>query len=263
MTDTDGLGDVLAGAPMAESLEEADRPALAQLSHDQMALLDTFLDGFETRRAVLLWMQEVAIQSLGQLGDTWFKRQVTDPTTMSALLNRPWGPVEDAELTAEWMRSLRRDIAAKDLLGAFHGATASFRWSATEAYDADEYDRGGEFHEQDPALRPGLGHMQETQQWALRRLLAGFADEDALLVWGQFVTRASYAEIDRQTVKDAYFDLTVREWMTTPDDPDARFWRETWAAKYLLPAFNRAAARVASRASEVPKHSSSMTVPQG
>lgn len=241
----------LADAPL--DLPESDRPALEKLTSDQMQLLGELLDGFQTRRAVIRWMQSVAVQSLGHLGDGWFVEQATDPTVMSAFVDRPWGPVDEAEFSEPWAAQFRRDIAAKDLLGAFHDATRSFRWSTSEQYDQDAYDDVDDLEQQHPAMRPAMSRMQRQQRWAVDELLAGFEDADALLVWAQFVTRASYAEIERTTLKDAYFEQVVREWLTSPADPRCRFWRETWAVKYLLPGFNRAANRLSSRAAEIPE----------
>lgn len=265
MTDVPALPDGRSGPTgsghqredLADRLTDASnesRGALAKLTHDQMALLEAWLDGFESRAAVLRWMQEAAIQSLGQLGDDWFKRQVCDPNTVSALLGRPWGPVEAGDLSREWMAQHRRDVAAKDLLGVFHDASRTFRWSAGDYYgesdDQREMLENADLDEQHPALRPELDDVSSQQRRALQYLLDGFADADAFLVWGQYVVKATYAEIDRETIKDAYFDLVVRDWMTSPEDPTTRFWRETWAAKFYLPGCNRTAAQLASRTTE-------------
>lgn len=243
---SDRLDNLLDDAP-----DVTDRPALAKLSADQLSLLDQWLKGFTSRRAVLDWMQEAAMQSLGALEDDWFVAQVTDATVMASLLEEPWGPLE-RDVSSAWAADYRADVAAKDLIGAFHDATNQFRWSASERHDRDEYD-GDEtdLDAQAPGMRPAFEDVDKQQDWALARLLDGFEDAEQFLLWGQYVTRASYAEIDRSTVREAYFDRVVRDWMTSPVDEQARFWRETWAAKFVLPGFNRAAARISSRSSEV------------
>jgi hypothetical protein len=113
--------------------------------------------------------------------------------------------------------------------------------------------------DQHPALRPELDDVSSKQQRALRYLLDGFADADAFLIWGQYVVKATYAEIDRETITDAYFDMVVRDWMTSPEDPTTQFWRETWAAKFYLPGCNRTAAQLASRTTEAIERTASET----
>lgn len=255
------VDDILADAPT----DDRGRVALSKLSTDQLSLLGALLDGFDSRADVLRWMQEVAIHSLGQLGDGWFLEQITDPLVVSALVDEPWGPIDPAKAEPATRTNLRRDIAAKDLIAAFHDANRSFRWSATEYYDDEDHADGIDLDAQTaPAMRPGLAGLQERAAWALDQLLAGFADVDAFLIWGQYVVRTTYAEIGRATIRDAYFDEDgVRAWMTSPADPMAAFYRETWAAHFYLPGLNRAAARVGSRTVEIPEFASrEATIPR-
>ncbi|MFB6189678.1 MAG: hypothetical protein ABEI57_07315, partial [Halapricum sp.] len=115
-----------------------------------------------------------------------------------------------------------------------------------------------------PGLRPALKVLDEQLSWALDRLLAGFESDEAFLAWGQRVIQMSYAELDSEVIESAFFETEIRRRMTNRTDDRARFTRESWAAEYLLPGFNRAAARVASHTSEVPEQEqTSMEVPSG
>jgi|GEM_PF-523640 hypothetical protein len=238
------------------------RAAVGKLSSDQSMLLVDLLDGFGTRRELIEWQQDMAIHSLGQLDDEWFVRSAYDSTTVSALLGRPWGQSDGFdESTAE---EIRRSFAAKFVLPAFHDALRTFRWSAIERVDHLDDDVDDDRtpienpdRQQYPAMRPELGELNDRQEWALSELLDGFEDGEEVLIWAQQVTAASYAEIDSETVTRAYFERPIRRYLTgsNGDQRRARFMRESWAAKYLLPSFNRAARALASRSTEVASNS--------
>jgi len=238
------------------------RAAVGKLSSDQAMLLVDLLDGFDSRRELIEWQQDMAIHSLGQLDDEWFVRSAFDSPTVSALLGRAWGQSDGFdESTAE---EIRRSFAAKYILPAFHDALRTFRWSAIERVEHldDEVDNDrtpieNPDRQQYPAMRPELGELNDRQEWALSALLDGFENGEGVLIWAQQVTAASYAEIDSETVTRAYFERPIRRYLTgaNGDQERARFMRESWAAKYLLPSFNRAAASLASRSTEVASNS--------
>jgi len=250
----DALGSVGSESPI--------RAAVGKLSADQSDVLVDLLEGFGSRRELLEWQQDLAIHSLGQLDDEWFTHSACDSPTVSALLGRPWGPSKgfDEETSLE----IRRAFAAKYVLPGFHDALREFRWSAVERVEhldeeTDE-DRTPIEHpnlQQYPAMRPEIGELNGRQVWALSALLEGFEDGEGLLIWAHQVTTASYAEIDADTVTNAYFERPMRRYLTgaNGDESRARFMRESWAAKYLLPSFNRAAASLASRSTEVAANS--------
>lgn len=250
--------DFLEDAP-----DVAERPALGKLSADQTSLLAELITGFETRREILEWMQKVAMQSLGELPDDWFINQLSESAVVSAFLGRPWGLVRAEDYDDAIAKHIRRDIAAKDLLGAFYDATASFRWSAAEKYgDEDLEHKEIDFDEQSPFMRPAFRDKDNQQAWALKQLIEGFDSMDGFLLWGHYAIRVSYAEIDRETIREAYFDTRVRS-MLLGDDEECKFWRGSWAALFLLPAFNRAAATLADRTAErVEREDSGLDAPR-
>ncbi|WP_218836302.1 hypothetical protein [Halorarum salinum] len=233
------------------------RPASAKLVHDQADLLVDVLEGFPDRRALLEWQQDLVIQTVGQLEDAWYSRTAADSPTVSALLGRPWGTVE--EMPAELALEVRRGMVAKDLLPAFHAAHEVARWAAVERVDHLDDDRDGDdvdpidpLDQQYPLMRPAFGELDGQQAAALGELLEGFAGSEALLAWSLRVVGASYANIDRETVTAPYFERPLRRRLIGTDPtPEDMFVREGWAAEYLLPAFNRAADALGKRASEV------------
>lgn len=239
-------------------VDHPTRPASAKLTHDQSDLLVDLLEGFDSRREVLEWQQDLVVQTVGQLRDDWYSRVAANPSTVSALLGEPWGPTE--RMPAELAREVRRGIAAMDILPAFHAGHEVARWAAVERVDhLDDGDQESEDMDpidpqaqEYPLMRPAFGELHGQQEGALADLLEGFATPEELLAWSHRVTSASYAKIGRDTMTTPYFEQPIRRRLlgTEPSGRDT-FIRESWAAEYLLPAFNRAADALGKRAQEV------------
>lgn len=257
---------VLSSEVVDERRAEGQRTALDRLLLDQADLWVEAIAGFRDRSAVLTWMQDVVIHSLGRIGPAeWFAGVLADENLMAALLARPYGGCDG--FSPQQVRELREGWTADVLLPAFADAHREFRWSAVEygSNDSEDWQEAPDPSVQRaPAMRPALATLEERQARALETLLEGFETSTAFAAWGQAVTRASYAELDRALLREAYFDLPVRRRMTAPDDAEARWFREAWAAEYLLPAFNAAATQLSSRANEVAESTSNdLKVPSG
>lgn len=252
LSTSDRLEEMLHGAPTSTQV----RPSREKLASDQAELLVRLLDGFDSRESVLLWMEEAVIQSLGRLDDEWYAETLADPVTMSALLSRPSGGVSAAGFSTAAAREGRRSLAADVVIPAFRDAHHKFRWSAGERLEwldeegDDEARRIDPELQQFPAMRPALGELEEKLEWSLDKLLSGFATADELLMWVSYAAQAAHAEVDEETLRGAYFERPVREQMLASSE-SATFFRQAWAAEYLLPAFNRATAAAAKRAGEV------------
>lgn len=238
------------------------RPAAAKLSTDQAHLLADLLDGFADRGELIEWQQKLSIHSLGQLPDEFFRVGATDAATVAALIEEPWG-MSDGYRPAT-AAEIRRGYAAEYVIPAFRAALRTFRWAAVERVEHldDEIDEQRTPIErpedmQWPAMRPELSKLSEHQETALSRLLEGFDSGEEMLLWGHKVTSASYAEIDEETIREAYFEEPTRRYLCdeSADASKARFFREGWAATYLIPSFNAAARALAGRSTEVAKDS--------
>lgn len=233
------------------------RPATAKLTSDQADLVVDLLDGFTSRREILEWGQRLVIQTLGQLPDEWYSETAADAPTVSALLGEPWGPV--GEFDRDLAREIRRGIVANDLLPAFHAAHQEFRWAAVERVDHLDDEGEGDAPEpidpeaqEYPLMRPAFGELAGHQRETLGQLLAGFETPDRLLVWCVQVIGGTYAELAAEDAVQPYFEGPLRAHLLNPRAGERdTFVRESWAAEYLLPAFNRAAAQLAARAQEV------------
>ncbi|WP_128478338.1 hypothetical protein [Halorussus pelagicus] len=257
--------DLLDGLPETPQL----RPALQKLTGDQLELLRRFIDGFENRRTFLLWCQDAAIHTLGRLSGDWMVERAFSRLDLSVLLvserRFAWADDPDDVLDPATAATARRGVAAVDLLPAFVESHHGFRWSATEYVenpDADGETREGppDPEEQDaPGMRPALAELAQRQDWALRQVLDGFASEDQMLAWVQQVTEATFAEVSDDLATRLYTESHTREMLLDREGERARSWffRESFAAKEVLPAFAVAAHEVADRSGELAERENS------
>ncbi|MFC7137573.1 hypothetical protein ACFQRB_16235 [Halobaculum litoreum] len=176
------------------------RPAIQKLTSDHVDLLGSFVDGFDSRREFIRWGQRAVILTLGELSGEWVADRAFAGLDLSVLVTSParerW--VDDAEELQPPDRAadMRRGVVATDLTPACSAAVRRLRWSAVE-YVSDEDDtlQPDPDAQQHPGMRPSLTEVHERQRWALDRALEGFDSLDALSVWGQRLTEASYAEV--------------------------------------------------------------------
>jgi len=236
------------------------RAALQKLTSDHVELVESFVDGFDSRQEFVRWGQRAAIHTLGELSGEWVADRAFTGLDMSALVTtdarRRWVDDPSELYPADRAADIRRGVVATELLPACSSAVRRLRWSAVEyVSDTDDTLQPDPAVQQNPAMRPALSEVHERQRWALDRALEGFDSLDALTVWGQRLTEASYAEVDgdlitRITVDEAE---TTRRFLVVGegDEDHGPFFRTSFAAAYLLPAFASAAREVADRAGEL------------
>lgn len=238
------------------------RPALRRLTTDQRDLIESFVDGFQSRSAFLEWCQDACVRTLGELSGEWMQTRAFTRMDLSVLVvsdaRRRFAPESGELLSKRQAAGVRRGVVLADVLPACRAAYRRLRWSATEYVQDDDDDFVPDPEsQQHTAMRPALTELDERQDWAIRKLLAGLPSEDALLAWLQAVTEASYAEIPDELGQQLNRERRARRYLLDDvDDVDgdrgtALWFRESFASKFVLPAFARAASEVGRRAGEL------------
>ncbi|QHS17192.1 hypothetical protein GWK26_08580 [haloarchaeon 3A1-DGR] len=241
------------GAPM-----ESFRPSLVKLTHDLRALEHELFDGFGSRREVLEWTQRLSVHTLGELPQEWFHAMATqfegtpasgkERLLMAAMLTpkKRRRDVDD-EAAAEF----RRQLSAQTIRPAAHRAFRELRADATEYIDDSSDGQHAASRQRYVAMRPAIDELADTQMRTMRRLLAGFDDRESILDWGHDLELATHGEIPEEFVTRCYQEDPTWQTLVGRDSADARA-RELFAAKYVVPFYNRGIRDLAGRAGEHP-----------
>ena len=262
VTDLEDLvdGDEATGSDSIEPpmFDEPTRPALETLSRDQRDLLQSWLAGFRDRADLLRWCHEATVATLGQLPPEWHRDRLLSLSELTTLVvvdeeRRRWLD-EDALLGHERAREWRLAVASSDLIPACQTALRRIRWSAVE-YTNDADDDNPAFvdveDQNEPAMRPGLGETAKRQEWVLDRGIEGFDGRDEIVeTWIPVAIHASFGELDEDLASAFWSEEPLREMFVERDDRAAQFYRESFLALEVLPAFNRAVEQLADRAGE-------------
>ena len=261
---------------------ETYRPALVKLTNDVDELQSGLYQGFETRREVLEWLQQLAVRTLGEVPQKVFwelSRQFVldqlvdfEQGVLLAALLRP--AVRDRDLPDDAVDELRERFVATQIRPAYHRAFRELRKDATEYVDESDDDTAHDPRRQrHPAMRPALHELDDWQQQALGELLGGFDEPRAILEWGSVVEHATHGELDeldppewtddvdgatvvsgsdgRDFIERAYSEPSARV-VLCADGADAAELREVFAAFWIVPAFNRGVRVLSGRAGELP-----------
>lgn len=245
-----------------EAGETAYRPALSVLTADVRELQTDLLTGLDSRRALLMWLQQATVRCLGEL-PPWMLRQFSrqfrprqdgsDSLLLAALLadDVRAGPPDEA--TA---RDTRERFLARLIDPAFRQAFRTLRNDATEyATEADELDAHNPDAQRFPSMRPALAELEEHQQATLERLLAptGLDDGADVLDWSKLLVLATHGEVEPEAGLAArvYEERSTRRLLTDPS-PAGQRGRELFAARHLLPRFAAGVRDLSGRAGELP-----------
>jgi len=242
--------------PDYPDLDRHTRPALAKLADDQHTVLLEFVEGFGDRRELLEWSQRAIVATLGELEEEWATDLAMSRSDLSVVItsDRRNAWVDDEPPTPSAAATYRRALAAEDLVPAFRAAYRKMRWNAVEYVNDDDDDlQPDPSIQKHPAMRPALSEMSERQEWALERVLDGFDDQDQLMSWVLRAVEASHGELDGDLAADLYSETHTRRILVLDGDDHQHgpFFRESFAAVTLLPAFCRAARQLSERAGEL------------
>lgn len=256
----------------AEEMDEFEsfRPALLKLDKDIRGLEVSLLEGFENRREIVEWTQELSVHTLGCVGQQWFTDLAKqfrsgysdryERTLISCLLT---GDARVRPIDGEQAGEVRRQMIAQTIRPAKREAFRELRGSAGE-YIAE--DSGSAEHnaarQRFIAMRPALDELHERQQEVLEHVIqpGGFADRDDLLAWTRDLELATHGEIPAGFGTRCYQERSTRR-MLTGDGPEYDHAREFFAAAYLIPCFNAGVADLSNRSKENPEKERTDTTP--
>lgn len=237
---------------------ETFRPSLVRLTEDVREELHNLMVGFESRRELLEWAQRLTVRTLGAVDDVVYLdlwRALRAPDQERVLLGVL---LDDAEIldrhgiTHSHARETRRRIAADRIMPAAHAAFRSLRKDAGEYVDDAQASQHDPMTQRYIAMRPALDELDDRQADVLERVLEGFDEPEEILDWaGREVDLATHGEIPDEFSRRCYKERSTRMPLLADDDRLERV-REAFAAKHLVPAFNRGVRVLAGRASEMP-----------
>lgn len=236
---------------MTETETRATWPALASLNREQREALDGFRRGFGRRRGLLVWLLRFQHLTLGEVAHDRYAALGARRPIVGALLtsDRRERFLEDPQrVPPERAAETRRRLAARHLRPACTAAYGKLRTQAVEYLDDDRPDPE---LASATALRPGLDDLHGTQRENLKAFLDGFDDVDAAEEWAHELDEAHRGHLADEVDTWDYQILTGAERRALVEDgPAYRFAREQVAARFLLPAFNRAVRELADKAGE-------------
>jgi len=242
---------------------ETYRPALVKAVEDTRDVLGELIAGFDSRRALLEWLQQLTTRTLGEI-DTDFYRKLgrqfrVDPQAgtsqdrvLLACLLTPEARTRHKEVPESTAREVRRRLAASQILPARHRAVRRLRKDAGEYIGGDARDK-----EHDPleqrfiAMRPSLHELDERQADVLGRLLDGLETRESIIDWSNDLELATHGEIPEQWATRAYKEDSTAAVLLDADERAARG-RELLAAYHIIPHFNEGVSTLAGRAGEEP-----------
>lgn len=232
------------------------RPALVKLVEDVRDSEQQLLCGFTSRREILLWTQELAVRTLGEMPQDWFHQMARqfrgvpasahERTLVTALLQPTY---RTRTLSEPQAREFRRQMSARTIRPAAHRAFRELRSDAGEYVDDGDTDQHAPGKQQYVAMRPAIDELYRKQKSALESLLDGFENRESILDWGHDLELATHGEIDETFVTQCYGERSTRQLLTSVDGSDRRG-RELFAAHYIIPVYNRGVRDLAGRAKE-------------
>lgn len=235
----------------SEASDDGPWPALEALHQQQADALDSYREGFSRRRELLEWLLNYQHLTLGELRhQAYASLGGRRPIVGVALVgDRRERYLEDPSAVDDRQaRTARHRVVSRHLRPACSRAYRRLRSRAVEYLDDAPPDAGDV-----TALRPGLDALRDRQRAALADLLDGFDALEAAETWVHDLDRAHrgfMADVDGGRQFDHEVLTGAERTALLEDAPRYAFAREQIAARYVLPACNRAVADLAESAGE-------------
>lgn len=260
------------------------RPALRKLTADLAELRHELVDvddpGLGDHVDVLDWLQRLCVRTLGQVHSSRYETigenfipdsKGREGSLLAALLSPEH---RRREMDEQLAREVRAEFSNRTIGTARHPAFRSLRKDAgSYVGEPDDDGRGDPGFEPEQqrytGMRPVLDELAGYQSDALHQFVEGFDAKEEVLDWGDTLELATHGEPvleDRpgQFATRCYAEPPMRELLLGERAYHERA-RETYAAMWLLPAFNRGVQDLAGRSAEEPTfdNSSDMGEPPG
>jgi hypothetical protein len=235
-------------------------PALTQLEVEFNEHMREFRDGIETAEDFVYWLQRCSVLTLGCIDDEVLSTLFTDAHAANAILlgqpaQKPRRNPEEEPLETDADAWYRTQVEASIFTPAFRRAYSGLKSNANEYI---EEDAAGPDMDAPPALRPAIEELSTRQREVLDALFQddGFSDEARLSEWSRDVVAATrgYApdamlkEMTVQT-KGPFLHRTLLRTQNL-NQAVRRNYLHTFAARFLLPLFNRAVGDLSRTAGE-------------
>jgi hypothetical protein len=244
------------------STDRYRRPAEAQLPTAIGDLRQDLLAGFDTRRAVLFFLQELSVATLGEISQSKIvkfsnefrpdSRYDEGVLLASFLTSEP----RTRDITDHVAKRTRQQWAAEVLSPASSAAMRSLRADAVEYTGEESKTEGEAIDEEIPHQRPALKELHQHQNKTLTRVLGdGLDDRADILDWGDDLLLATRSEPvadgtdPGEYVRRLHNDPSGDRIMCSTD-PAWVYHRQLWVCRNLLPAFNRAVRDLAGKSTE-------------
>lgn len=232
---------------------QTHRPALKKLASDQRTdVIEPLESGFASRAAVIRWLQQTSVRTLGRIPDAWFAQVALRPDLLDMLT----GESREAALQ-------RAMLADTRLFPVCHDAYKRLRKSAREYVNAEDAPDARDATENPEAqkfvaMRPSLHDLDRTQQRVIQDGLTGFKTREDLREWAHTVVEASEGLIPREYAAHCAYSPTKAKALLSQfngDHPDrqAQVARETLLAEDILPRFNAGVRDLLDIADEAPQ----------
>lgn len=240
--------------------QSSTKPSLDRLAVDTETIIKPgggvpgIRGGFDTREALVAWLHELVIRTAGEVPGFVLQGMATqlvsprERPVVAALL------ADGADMSDQTSEHWRNRIVSKLVNPAYERAYRKLRKNATEYVDG-EHEHVLDDEEPSPMsgtllLRPSMRRLADRQRDALEPVFGGFDSREHIREWSRSLVDACYGE-PIQLPDDSTMNVTKfvermerrdpwREMLIDTENERKRV-REAWAARFLLPTFNKAA----------------------
>lgn len=252
-------------------MSKSRRPAERQLAKPIEECRKQLLRGFKSRKAVLFWLQRLCVRTLGEIPCEVYRRfginfrgagKYDEGTKLACFLSesqrtRPIDNNVAQDFRMHWSINIITPTQSR--------AFRAIRSQATEYVGENKNEEGYEVSNLEPkiALRPAISELDKTQSTVLQELLGdGLATVTEVGDFADNLINATRGEPvadgrePGELIKDMYNHPNSYQFFCGENSCWRRY-RQMFACRQLLPAFNRAVQDLTNRSIEEPNQTNS------